>query len=176
MMKRPVPLFVVLTITILGLTSILGTPNNLVSATSSGPSLRTRYGNTTDIIDILSSGHQNGTTFTSKSCSQLSTCQNCTNTYTCHWCEKSQSCHARGSIHGCAWGNKCKDPNPPKKKNNTCAAQTTCSDCAKHSHFCHWCEHDNACHSVGSRFGCAIGVDCYSNDRCRRTEPESFPC
>lgn len=28
---------------------------------------------------------------------------------------------------------------------------------------------------MGSRFGCTIGVDCYSNDRCRRSEPEPFP-
>lgn len=28
---------------------------------------------------------------------------------------------------------------------------------------------------MGSRYGCTIGVDCYSNDRCRRSEPEPFP-
>eukprot|EP00533_Pseudo-nitzschia_delicatissima_P016046 CAMPEP_0197279868 /NCGR_PEP_ID=MMETSP1432-20130617/20690_1 /TAXON_ID=44447 /ORGANISM="Pseudo-nitzschia delicatissima, Strain UNC1205" /LENGTH=439 /DNA_ID=CAMNT_0042746471 /DNA_START=522 /DNA_END=1841 /DNA_ORIENTATION=- len=28
---------------------------------------------------------------------------------------------------------------------------------------------------MGSRFGCTVGVDCYSNDRCRRSEPEPFP-
>lgn len=27
---------------------------------------------------------------------------------------------------------------------------------------------------IGSRFGCTVGVDCYSNDRCRRKEPEKF--
>ena len=175
MFKHVLPLFVFWTTAILSLNSILSLPCSLVSATSAGTSLRTRFGNSTDLYDFLHTDLQNATALSSNSCSDLTTCKNCTNTYTCHWCERSKSCHARGSIHGCAWGNTCKKIKPPKKNNNTCSAQTTCSDCAKVSHFCHWCEHDNACHAVGSRFGCAVGVDCYSNDRCRRSEPEPFP-
>ncbi|KAL3919139.1 MAG: hypothetical protein SGILL_003905 [Bacillariaceae sp.] len=109
------------------------------------------------------------------SCASLGSCENCTNTYTCHWCETTNSCHARGSIHGCSWGSTCSKLPPKPKENSTCAAHTTCSDCALASKFCHWCENDNACHAVGSRYGCAVGVDCYSNDRCRRTEPEPLP-
>ncbi|OEU13356.1 hypothetical protein FRACYDRAFT_241694 [Fragilariopsis cylindrus CCMP1102] len=110
------------------------------------------------------------------SCDSLTTCDNCTNTYSCHWCKKSKSCHARGSFYGCAWGESCSPkPPPPKKENTTCASQTTCSDCGASSRLCHWCEVDNACHAIGSRYGCAIGVDCYSNDRCRRSESEKLP-
>ena len=110
------------------------------------------------------------------SCDSLTTCDNCTNTYSCHWCKKSKSCHARGSFYGCAWGESCSPkPPPPKKENTTCASQTTCSDCGSSSRLCHWCEVDNACHAIGSRYGCAVGVDCYSNDRCRRSESEKLP-
>jgi len=38
--------------------------------------------------------------------------------------------------------------------------------------MCHWCAHDSACHAVGSYYGCVTGVNCYSNDRCRRTTPD----
>lgn len=151
-----------------------------VTVTPTATSLRAQsyqstelYTNSTGIISFPNEGRNDG--LSRKSCSALTTCGDCTSTYTCHWCKRSETCHARGSIHGCAWGDTCKDVKPPKKENNTCASQTTCSDCALASHFCHWCEHDNACHAVGSRFGCAIGVDCYSNDRCRRSEPEPFP-
>lgn len=109
----------------------------------------------------------------SASCSSLTSCENCTNTYTCHWCEHTESCHARGSFYGCTWGSICHKNDPPKpKENSTCAAHTSCSDCSLASHFCHWCEHDNACHAVGSPYGCTLGVDCYSNARCRRKEAE----
>jgi U3 small nucleolar RNA-associated protein 7 len=110
------------------------------------------------------------------SCSSLTTCENCTSTYTCHWCEHLESCHARGSLHGCTWGSTCHKDNPPHpKENSTCAAHTSCSECALASHFCHWCEHDNSCHAVGSPYGCTVGVDCYSNDRCRRKTSEPLP-
>mmetsp|Transcript_7371 Transcript_7371/g.18079 ORF Transcript_7371/g.18079 Transcript_7371/m.18079 type:complete len:423 (+) Transcript_7371:173-1441(+) len=108
------------------------------------------------------------------SCSSMTSCKNCSKTYTCHWCNHDDSCHARGSIHGCAWGARCDaKPKPrPPKENSTCASHLTCSDCALSSHFCHWCEHDNTCHAVGSPYGCAVGVNCYSNDRCRRNTSE----
>jgi U3 small nucleolar RNA-associated protein 7 len=108
-------------------------------------------------------------------CYSIDSCENCTNTYTCHWCESTNSCHARGSIHGCAWGGTCSHVPPKPKENSTCAAHTSCSECALASRLCHWCEHDNACHAVGSPYGCSVGVDCYSNDRCRRKVPEPLP-
>eukprot|EP00934_Nitzschia_sp_Nitz4_P001420 Nitzschia sp. Nitz4//scaffold182_size44100//11218//12705//NITZ4_007250-RA/size44100-processed-gene-0.39-mRNA-1//1//CDS//3329539553//1420//frame0 len=106
----------------------------------------------------------------SDSCSAIDDCNNCSSTYTCHWCSFDNACHARGSIYGCAWGETCSVT--PPKENSTCAAQATCSDCASLSRLCHWCDHDNACHSIGSPYGCTVGVDCYSNDRCRRKQPE----
>lgn len=105
-------------------------------------------------------------------CGAMTDCYNCSNTYSCHWCSFDNQCHAKGSVHGCSWGASCDPPKP--KENSTCASHMTCSECALSSHLCHWCEHDNACHAVGSRYGCTTGVDCYSNDRCRRTEPEPF--
>lgn len=107
-------------------------------------------------------------------CASLSGCTNCTNTYSCHWCEFDEECHARGSVHGCSWGSSCNSKPPKPKENTTCASQATCSECSLSSHLCHWCELDNACHAVGSRFGCSVGIDCYSNDRCRRSDPEHF--
>ena len=115
----------------------------------------------------------NDATFTTElgaACAEISDCFNCSNTYSCHWCSFDDMCHAKGSIHGCSWGASCEPPKP--KENSTCASQMTCSDCVLSSHLCHWCAHDNACHAVGSRYGCTTGVDCYSNDRCRRSEPE----
>ncbi len=106
------------------------------------------------------------------SCAGIADCYNCSNTYSCHWCSNDDQCHARGSVHGCSWGASCDPPKP--KENSTCASRMTCSECALSSHLCHWCENDNACHAVGSRYGCTTGVDCYSNDRCRRSEPEPF--
>lgn len=103
------------------------------------------------------------------SCFSVKNCTDCLNAYTCHWCDYDQTCHAKGSVHGCKWGSSCKPPQP-----TGCAAHTTCSECALSSHACHWCEFDNACHAVTSPYGCSTGVDCYSNDRCRRSEPEKF--
>jgi len=127
-------------------------------------------------ITVTNNTSTSTTTGRKNSCVSLTTCGNCTRTYTCHWCKQSNSCHDRGSFYGCRWGDTCsEDDKKNKKENSTCASQTTCSDCALSSRFCHWCEQDNACHAIGSRWGCAVGVDCYSNDRCRRTESESLP-
>eukprot|EP00980_Cylindrotheca_fusiformis_P016966 scaffold5159_cov112-Cylindrotheca_fusiformis.AAC.20 len=106
---------------------------------------------------------------TGSSCFSIKNCTDCLNAYTCHWCDFDQACHAKGSVHGCKWGSSCQPPKP-----TGCAAHTTCSECALSSHACHWCEFDNACHAVTSPFGCKTGVDCYSNERCRRSEPEKF--
>jgi hypothetical protein len=62
-----------------------------------------------------------------------------------------------------------------KTRDETCAAQHDCSACAVHSHMCHWCAHDNACHSIGSIYGCISGVNCFSNDRCKRQDPDPIP-
>jgi len=155
--------------------------SSLVLSANNRTSLRFHSRNSTAVnaddtrmINLLYGGRNNSLSY--NSCDSLMTCKDCTSTYTCHWCDRSESCHVRGSIYGCTWGDECNNNvKPPKKENSTCASKKTCSDCALVSHFCHWCEHDNACHAVGSRYGCAIGVDCYSNDRCRRNEPESFP-
>lgn len=108
-------------------------------------------------------------------CRGHANCTTCAENSWCHWCSHGQSCHARGSVYGCAYGASC-DRDDDHHKNETdpsgCTAHGTCGECALASHFCHWCAHDNACHDVGSRYGCVTGVDCYSNDRCKRTEPE----
>lgn len=134
--------------------------------------------------DVLSIQHDsfditvapsNFSSFLGDSCTSHATCNECYSSAFCHWCEADQACHARGSIHGCFSGVSC---SRPKKNNDTddhgCYAQTSCSDCVLSSHFCHWCAHDNACHVVGSMYGCTVGVDCYSNDRCKRDVPEKL--
>jgi hypothetical protein len=114
----------------------------------------------------------------SSSCASQTNCSSCYDSSSfCHWCDSDQACHARGSVHGCFSGVSCA---PPPKKNDTddvhgCNAHPTCSECTLASYLCHWCAHDNYCHSVGSVYGCVTGVDCYSNDRCKRPEPESLP-
>lgn len=117
----------------------------------------------------------NSSSFLGDTCASHSTCGDCYSSAFCHWCEADQACHARGSIHGCFSGASC---SRPEKRNDTddhgCYAQTSCSDCVLSSHFCHWCAHDNACHVVGSMYGCVAGVDCYSNDRCKRDAPEKL--
>ena len=112
------------------------------------------------------------------SCTSQTDCESCYNlSYACHWCDSDQACHAKGSVHGCAIGSSChhgKDDDNNNKKNETdaCSIHMTCSECALSSHLCHWCAHDNACHVIGSVYGCTVGVDCFSNDRCKRKEPE----
>mmetsp|Transcript_114720 Transcript_114720/g.171578 ORF Transcript_114720/g.171578 Transcript_114720/m.171578 type:complete len:522 (+) Transcript_114720:166-1731(+) len=108
------------------------------------------------------------------SCASIDDCNDCAATYSCHWCDDG-ACHARGSRYGCTWGKSCSSDDVKPKENSTCASQTTCSDCALSSSFCHWCELDNACHVKGSPYGCITGVDCYSNDRCRRSDAEKLP-
>lgn len=111
------------------------------------------------------------------SCASFASCEECTTASSwCHWCGHDQSCHTRGSYYGCAWGQSCSTPAPSPPKNDTsgCSSHTNCRDCALASHLCHWCGHDNACHAIGSYYGCAVGVDCYSNDRCQRKESEPF--
>lgn len=108
------------------------------------------------------------------SCASHTTCTSCNAASLCHWCDSDQACHVMGSIHGCLRGSDCSPPPPPKPPNNdSCAAHTSCTDCTLHSrHMCHWCAHDNACHAMGSVYGCVAGVDCYSNERCQRRESE----
>ena len=89
----------------------------------------------------------------------------------CHWCSHDNRCHVRGSFSGCIMGVGC-GTNSSKKEDKSCLSHKTCGECALSSTFCHWCEHDNKCHAVGSWGGCVVGVNCYSNDRCERDEPE----
>jgi hypothetical protein len=108
------------------------------------------------------------------SCSSYNSCNACADASWCHWCIGDQACHAIGSIHGCVRGSDCQPPAPPRPaSNDSCSAHASCADCTRLSnHLCHWCAHDNACHAVASVYGCVAGVDCYSNDRCQRREPE----
>lgn len=119
------------------------------------------------------------------SCGSAKSCENCTALSKwygeCHWCTHDQACHSVGSVYGCAIGSSCNDKPPTPSKpddndiNNTCYSQDTCRDCGLHSHLCHWCAHDNACHVIGSTSGCVTGVDCYDNAHCQRKEPELLP-
>ena len=123
------------------------------------------------------------------SCASYESCNSCNDASWCHWCVSDQACHAVGSIHGCIRGSDCSPPPAPKPpSNDSCSAFSNCADCARGSSSspalslaadeslgfsrCHWCAHDNSCHTIGSVYGCVAGVDCYSNDRCRRRQPE----
>lgn len=117
----------------------------------------------------------------SNSCSTQSNCSSCMeHSYWCHWCASDQACHTKGSPFGCAIGVSCDngdDDDNNKDKNSTdddshCSSHKNCSACSLSSHFCHWCAKDNACHAVGSPYGCLAGVDCFSNERCMRKQPE----
>lgn len=113
---------------------------------------------------------------TDNSCAAHKNCFECsTASSLCHWCAHDNQCHAKGSVHGCLEGVDCTNhtkPDHPKSKNETkCASHMNCTECSLSSYTCHWCAHDNACHAVGSYYGCVSGVNCYSNDRCRRKEP-----
>jgi len=107
-------------------------------------------------------------------CAGRTTCEHCAESSLCHWCSHDEACHARGSIHGCMWGTSCGkgEKNDSKKEVSGCVMHSTCSECSASSHFCHWCAHDNACHSVGSVYGCVVGVNCFANDRCMRNSSE----
>eukprot|EP00521_Asterionellopsis_glacialis_P007538 CAMPEP_0195282762 /NCGR_PEP_ID=MMETSP0707-20130614/1520_1 /TAXON_ID=33640 /ORGANISM="Asterionellopsis glacialis, Strain CCMP134" /LENGTH=519 /DNA_ID=CAMNT_0040341793 /DNA_START=36 /DNA_END=1595 /DNA_ORIENTATION=- len=107
---------------------------------------------------------------TSNACAVHKNCDTCANSSSlCHWCS-DQTCHAKGSVHGCAYGQSCKKKD--EKVDKTCGGHKTCSECALSSSMCHWCAQDQACHEIGSIYGCMNGVDCYSTDRCRRPNPE----
>ena len=117
------------------------------------------------------------------SCAGQTNCESCVaHSSWCHWCEKQNECHSKGSFYGCFSGvTTCSSSNNNNNKTvdpddqHGCAAHATCADCDTASHFCHWCAHDNACHAIGSVYGCATGVDCYSNDRCQRKTPQHLP-
>jgi hypothetical protein len=117
-------------------------------------------------------------TTSNNSCFAAATCEVCNAEHLCHWCAHDSSCHAIGSIHGCLVGSTCEDKKKPNTKNETdpsgCLAHESCSECTLSSHLCHWCAHDNACHAVGSIYGCVTGVDCYDNTHCKRDKPEPF--
>eukprot|EP00592_Proboscia_alata_P012780 CAMPEP_0194394522 /NCGR_PEP_ID=MMETSP0174-20130528/123899_1 /TAXON_ID=216777 /ORGANISM="Proboscia alata, Strain PI-D3" /LENGTH=512 /DNA_ID=CAMNT_0039190325 /DNA_START=14 /DNA_END=1552 /DNA_ORIENTATION=+ len=113
------------------------------------------------------------------SCSSLgSDCDGCYGYSSfCHFCEFDNSCHAIGSVSGCLIGASCeKEPGPPTPSPtlnpDSCSAKTDCNSCTLSSSFCHWCEFDNSCHTIGSIYGCLSGVDCYSNKVCQRTVSE----
>jgi len=108
----------------------------------------------------------------SDSCSEQATCESCNDERLCHWCTFDNACHTVGSPHGCVYGSSCTPPPPPK--NDTCLTHTNCVDCSLSSRLCHWCAHDNACHPVGSVYGCVTGVDCYDNAHCQRAVPEAI--
>ena len=50
---------------------------------------------------------------------------------------------------------------------DACASYTDCLSCSNSSMTCHWCSNDNACHTIGSPYGCLTGVNCYSNQGAR---------
>lgn len=114
-------------------------------------------------------------TSTSKSCSDTDTCEACNAAHLCHWCSHDGACHAMGSFHGCLVGSSCRKKHPKNESDPTgCLAHESCGECSVSSHLCHWCAHDNACHSIGSVYGCVAGVDCYDNSHCQRKTPEPF--
>lgn len=58
---------------------------------------------------------------------------------------------------------------------DACASYKDCMSCSNASMTCHWCGSDNACHTIGSPYGCLTGVNCYSNQACVRSEPQPMP-
>lgn len=113
---------------------------------------------------------------TSSACADAESCEICNAFHTCHWCGHDSACHAIGSYHGCVVGSTCDSKKKKPANNETdpsgCLAHESCSACTLASHLCHWCAHDNACHAVGSVYGCVTGVDCYDNTHCKRQKPE----
>jgi len=110
-------------------------------------------------------------TSNSDSCTDQLTCEDCNTERLCHWCSFDEACHTIGSVHGCFKGSSCLPP-PPPKNDTSCLSHTNCAECTLSSKLCHWCAHDNACHEVGSPYGCMTGVDCYDNAHCQRSVPE----
>jgi hypothetical protein len=118
-------------------------------------------------------------------CTDHIDCQSCNAASWCHWCGSTKGCHVQGSASGCGWGESCAStppsslppapapaPAPSPANNDTCLAHSSCADCAVYSRWCHWCAHDNACHLIGSFYGCVRGVDCYDITHCKRVVPE----
>jgi hypothetical protein len=113
-------------------------------------------------------------------CTDHTDCQSCNAASWCHWCGSTKGCHVQGSASGCGWGESCAStppspapaPAPSPANNDTCLAHSSCADCAVYSRWCHWCAHDNACHLIGSFYGCVRGVDCYDITHCKRVVPE----
>lgn len=60
----------------------------------------------------------------------------------------------------------------PRVQADACASYHNCLSCSNSSMTCHWCAADNACHTIGSPYGCLYGVNCYGNEACVRTEPQ----
>jgi len=108
------------------------------------------------------------------SCIAHASCDEC-NSMTCHWCSFDDQCHAKGSPYGCSIGTNCKpknDTKPDDPIDKSCFSHVSCTDCVLSSNLCHWCAFDDACHAIGSWYGCAHGTDCYANDRCQRRTPD----
>lgn len=110
----------------------------------------------------------------SDACLANKDCETCNTVRWCHWCDHDNSCRSVNSLHGCIIGSSCKKKQP-QNDTDTCFAHKTCGECALSSRVCHWCAHDNACHVMGSFYGCTTGVDCYDISHCKRERPEKIP-
>jgi len=146
--------------------------------TTTSNSITYKYSQNEDeiIIDDLQwPWHRDKKNKTDHSCSGHGNCTSCTAaSRTCHWCNKDNQCHAKGSWYGCAVGNSCTSPSHNDTVDTSCKSHLDCTSCSISSKVCHWCAFDEQCHAVGSVYGCGHGVNCYSNDRCRRTAPEEI--
>ena len=135
--------------------------------------------NSSSDIDNTKKTENGNSSNTSNACADTTTCDACNSFHTCHWCAHDSACHAIGSFHGCLIGSTCESHKHKPAHNETdpsgCLAHDSCSECTLASHLCHWCAHDNACHAVGSIYGCVTGVDCYDNTHCKRIKPEPWP-
>jgi hypothetical protein len=104
-------------------------------------------------------------------CASFDNCTQCVaSSHLCHWCS-DQQCHAKGSVYGCTIGASCPSQDGNSTQ-DTCHSHATCTECSLASNLCHWCAFDEQCHAIGSIYGCAYGVNCYSNQRCQRSQPE----
>jgi len=105
-------------------------------------------------------------------CSSYHNCTACSEvSRACHWCVKDDQCHAKGSWYGCAIGSTCSNSSNDTA-DNSCHSHKNCAECSISSSLCHYCAFDNQCHAIGSLYGCSHGINCYSNDRCRREDSE----
>ena len=111
---------------------------------------------------------------TSDACAGQTDCNSCyAKSSWCHWCEGENACHSKGSFYGCFSGSECaKNHTVDPDDKHGCSAHETCQQCSTASRFCHWCAYDQACHSIGSYYGCTVGVDCFANDMCKRKAPQ----